>query len=50
MTKLKRQINIFIIPTKNTWWILKLTGNKIVDPQQLSHNSKTKAGKLHNGE
>ena len=29
MLQLKRQIKIFKIPKKNTWWILKLTGNKL---------------------
>lgn len=28
MKKLNKQINLFIVPDKNTWWIMKLTGLK----------------------
>lgn len=42
MLQLKRQIKIFKIPKKNTWWILKLTGNKITEPKQSGHKLKTK--------
>ena len=27
--KLKKQIKIFVLPTKNAWWILKFTGKKV---------------------
>jgi hypothetical protein len=35
MIKLKQQLNLFIVPTKNCWWILKLTGNKTVNAAQI---------------
>jgi hypothetical protein len=43
MLKLKRQIRTFITPTKNTWFILKITGFKIVDREQLNSNLKIRA-------
>jgi hypothetical protein len=43
MIKLKRQIRTFITPTKNTWFILKITGYKVVDREQLNNCSKNKA-------
>lgn len=42
MIKLKRQIRTFITPTKNTWFILKITGYKVVDREQLNSSLKNK--------
>ena len=34
MIKIKKQINLMIIPTRNTWWIMKLTGIKTREKEQ----------------
>lgn len=34
MLLLKKQIKIFRLPTKNSWWILQLTGKKKNDPEK----------------
>lgn len=42
MIQLKRQIKIFKIPTKNTWWLLKLSANIITESKQSGQKLKTK--------
>ena len=36
MIKIKKQINIMITPTRNTWWIMKLTGIKNAEKEQTT--------------
>lgn len=36
MIKIKKQINLMIIPTRNTWWLMKLTGIKTVEKKQTA--------------
>jgi len=39
MIRLKKQVNLFIIPTKNTWWIMKLSGIKYIEKPTGNNNS-----------
>ena len=43
MIQLKRRINLFILPQKNAWWVLKITGKHPVIPKQetISHSPGT---------
>ena len=36
MIKIKKQINLMIIPTRNTWWIMKITGIKTAEKEQTT--------------
>jgi hypothetical protein len=36
MLTLKKQIKVLVLPTKNSWWILQLTGKKKTDSEKIS--------------
>jgi len=42
---IKRQINLFAIPAKNTWWILKMSGEKDSYTQPVYSRTKTGTNK-----
>ena len=48
MIRLKQQIKLFIIPSRNYWWTLKLTGKKRLTPAQLQSAFKTKKQLINN--
>ena len=41
MQNVKSHINLFAIPAKNTWWIMKLTGEKDSYTKPVSIRTKT---------
>jgi len=45
MPNVKSHINLFAIPAKNTWWLMKLTGKKDSFTQPVNIRTKTGTNK-----